>query len=183
VVNTSPHTYLFAHLRLEEGGIRTHLAMAPDPAYKDVYGAFKGLGQVYRAHKALLRLLWVAHHECRNGFELPSRFTNRRKLDHHLFPLPEGMAARERLQLYRGLRRLFNGTSRAVLAGLVERLLEREDLAEFLRELIQADLEEVLGFYERCARRNRRLKRELGFGDDLVPQDALDDLLVLGKSR
>lgn len=79
VMNTSPETYLFVHLKMDESGLVVHLAMKEDRSYADVYGAFKGIGLGYRAHKALLRLLWRSFNECRNGFELPSILTNRKK--------------------------------------------------------------------------------------------------------
>jgi predicted GIY-YIG superfamily endonuclease len=183
VVNTSPHTYLFAHLDLDEKGIRIHLAMKPDPAYPEVYGAFKGLGLCYRAHKALLRLLWLSFNECRNGFELPGALTGHRKLAHYRLPLPESLAAGERLKLFRSLKRLFNGTSNRLLGELIERLLAREELAPFLSGYIQADIDTALEFYERCARRNRKLKREFGLGERLVAQDQLDDLIVMMEKR
>jgi excinuclease ABC subunit C len=183
VMNTAPHTYLFAHLKMDVEGLTIHLAMKEDSSYPDIYGAFKGLGLGYRAHKALLRLLWRSFNECRNGFELPSLLTNRRKLEHYSFQLPENLDSEERLKLYRNLKRFFNGTSKCFLDDLVSRLLERDDLAAFVSESIQADLEEVLEFYDHAARRNRRIKRELKLGEGLLPQDKLDDFLVMLEKR
>jgi excinuclease ABC subunit C len=183
VMNTSPETYLFAHLKLDDEGLTIHLAMKEDHGYSDIYGAFKGLGLGYRAHKALLRLLWRSFNECRNGFELPSLLTNHRKLQHYSFQLPEELGADERLKLYRNLKKYFNGTSKCFLDDLVERLLERDDLATFVSESIQSDLEEVLEFYERSARRNRRIKKELDLGEGVLPQDKIDDFLVMLEKR
>lgn len=182
VVNTAPHTYLFVHLREESEGIRIHLEMAEDATYDDVYGAFKGLGITYSAHKALLRLIWMSFNPCRHGFELPGILTNRKKLSHYCLPLPEGLDPAERTELYRRVKRFFNGTSMGLLDELVYRLLSREDLAAFTRELIQADIETLTGFYERCAKRNRRLKRELQVKDQLIAQEQVDDFLVMASS-
>ncbi len=181
VMNTSPETYLFAHLKMDEAGLMIHLAMKEDSSYPDIYGAFKGLGLGYRAHKALLRLLWRSFNECRHGFELPSILTNRKKLAHYAFQFPENLGADERLKLYRNLKRFFNGTSKCFLDDLVARLLKREDLAAFVSESIQADLEEVLEFYERATRRNRRLRKELDLGEGLLAQEKIDDYLVLAE--
>lgn len=184
VLNTESHTYLFAHLRLEKTGFTSHFAMERDAEYADTYGSFKGRGMVWDAHKALLRLMWMAFHDCRHGFELPRHLTNRRRLLHHLFAWPEAMPDAERVRVYRDLRRLFNGTSRRALEDLAGRLLERQDdLAPFTRKLIQEDIDRVVAFYERAARRNRRIKRELKLEDAILAQDQLDDFLVLAKSR
>lgn len=83
------------------------------------------------------------------------------------------------MKLYRQLKRFFNGTSKCFLDELVARLLEREDLAAFVSESIQSDLEEVLEFYERSARRNRRIKKELDLSEDVLPQEKIDDYLVM----
>ncbi len=179
VVNTAPQTYLFVHLGMEEKGIRIHLAMQEDRSYEEVYGAFKGLGLTYRAHKAILRLLWTTFNECRHGFELPGSLTSYHKLEHYLLPLPEHMTPQQRLTLYRGLKRFFNGTSKSLLHDLVEKLLNREDLAAFTREFVQADLETALEFYDRCANRNKRLKKRFNISERLIAQDELDDLLVV----
>ena len=78
VANTSPHTYLFVHLKLEDDGIRFHLGMNQDENYPDVFGAFKGTSVTLRAQKALYRILWATFYECRNGFEYPSIFTHQK---------------------------------------------------------------------------------------------------------
>lgn len=179
VVNTSPHTYLFFHLRFDKKFLALHLAMETDPSYPHIYGAFKGLGTCYRAHKALFRLLWMSFHECRHGFELPGHLTNHKKLNHYRFPLPEELSPELHLRLESQLKRFLNGTSKSLLVELVDRLLAREDLARFTRELIQEDLQTLLEFYERCAHRNRRIKRKLGLASPLIAQDEVDDFVVL----
>ena len=179
VVNTSPHTYLFARLRFEADGIRFHLAMSQDADYPEIYGAFKGVGLTYQAQKALFRLLCISFHECRNGFELPGQLTNRRKLDHYLFRFPDSCDHSRRLELFRNIRRFYNGTSKKMLAQLIDALLKRSELASFVNRLIQEDLEILLQFYEHGSGRNRKLKRALGIRSHLIAQDQLDDLLVL----
>jgi excinuclease ABC subunit C len=181
VLNTTPHTYLFAHLKLDDASVTVHFAMKEDPSYPDIYGAFKGIGRAYRAHKALLRLLWRSFNDCRNGFELPSLLTNRKTLAHYAFQFPETLSEEERGKIHRNLKRFFNGTSKCFLDDLVERLLAREDLAAFVSESIQADLEEVVEFYEYCSRRNRQMKRQLQIEEDVIPQEKVDDFLVLLK--
>ncbi len=178
VVNTSPHTYLFFHLQAEEEGVRSHLAMSRDARYEHVYGSFKGLGLVYRAHKALLRLFWIAFHPCRNGFELPAQLTNHRKLVHHLLTWPESTTPKERTELFRKLRRFLKGTSDQFLSDLCERILVREDMAPFMNRSIQDDLETLKEFYGRCAQRNQKIKRTFKRDTHLMPQNELDDYLV-----
>lgn len=178
VLNTSPHTYLFVHLRLEDRGIRFHLAMTLDESYPEIYGAFKGMGVVLRAQKAIFRLLWASFHECRHGFEFPSIFTNHKKLDHFLFQLSDSVEPKMKLSLYRDLKRFYNGSSKRLLAGLIERLLGREDLAPFMKGLIQQDIDSALEFYQRCSNRNRRMKRMLRIESKILPQEQLDDFLV-----
>ena len=58
-------------------------------------------------------------------------------------------------------------------------MLEREDLAPFLRHFIQEDLETLLEFYERCPKRNLGIKRILGLSHELIEQTQLDDYLVM----
>jgi predicted GIY-YIG superfamily endonuclease len=178
VLNTSPHTYLFVHLKPEEKGIRFHVGMSEDKNYPDIYGAFKGLGVIYRSQKALLRLLWATYHSCRNGFEFPGFLTNRRRLDHFLFEYPADLDPDGQLKLYRGLKRLFAGTSKQVLLDLIDGLLLREDLASFMNHLIQEDIDMVLDFFKRCTHKNRRIKQKLKLSTALLPQDQVDDLLI-----
>lgn len=178
VVNTSPQTYLFVHLRHDAEGFRVHLAMSVDESYPHRYGAFKGLGRVFQMHKALLRLFWMSFEEVRHGFELPGRLTNHRKLVHPLVLLPESMEAPTRAALFRKVQRFFRGTSKALLVDLAERILLREDLAPFTRELVQQDLSTLLEFYEQGARRNRRICRVFSLADDWIAQEEVDDWIV-----
>jgi hypothetical protein len=176
VLNTSPHTYLFSHLKLEETGIRFHLSMKQDEHYPQIYGAFKSISLTLNAHKAIFRLLWASIYGCKNGFEFPAYLTNRKKLDHFLFPL--AIDSSLKMKLYRQLKRFYNGSSKYLLIELTERLLKRDDLALFMKSLLQHDIELAGRFYSQCAHRNRQIKLKFKTQSKLILQDQIDDFLV-----
>lgn len=171
VANNSSHTYLFFHLRKEDEGVRVHIGMAPNPAYPDVYGSFKGLGLGLRAYKALLRLLWIRTHGIENLSRIPAPLVNRRQLPEFLVPMADRLG-------YRALKQYLNGTAKSV-TGTITRLLARDDLDAFAKKLLEQDLETLTQFHETHAKRNREMKIELEYPTELIPQDRLDDLLVL----
>jgi hypothetical protein len=89
------------------------------------------------------------------------------------------MNAAEQIALYRRMKRFFNGTSRSLLDSLITKFSAPDELSAFARHLIQSDLETVLEFYERCSKKNRRIKTKLELAEKLLPQDRVDDYLVL----
>lgn len=180
VANTASHTYSFFHLRREPEGIRIHLAMRADTAsYPDVYGAFKGLGLNLRTHRALLRLLWI---RAEGADSLPAILTNRRKLSEFVVPFASdsGDETTERIE-YRAVKQFFNGTAQTLI-GSLERITKRKSLSPFHLSLVETDLETLREFHAKHAKRNYRLKRDLGVETPLIAQDRLDDLFVLARN-
>lgn len=181
VANTQSHTYSFFHLADDEAGtLRIHLGMTIDPAYADIYGAFKGVGLSLRTYRALVRLLWMEAHANPKAAHLPAILMNRRRLSEFSVPYAKDLSAIERRIAYRRLKQFFNGTASTLLRSFTA-LAKAKSLDTFSRSVIEADLETLKEFHASHAKRNYRVKRETEFKDHLIPQDRLDDLFVIAK--
>jgi hypothetical protein len=192
-LNTSPHTYLFQHLRLEQGGIRFHTGMNPGEIYPnggdllgrydDCFGAFKSRKLVFQTQKSILRILFAVHYDCGNGLSFPGRYMNRKKIEHHLFRTPSEVSPPELSRLYKLIRRFYAGISPRLIAQLAENLAKRNGADSFVCSLLKEDLAVLEEFYERCARRNSNMRKKLGLSSRLIEQGLLDDYAVLSSDR
>lgn len=181
VANNASHTYAFFHLSDESADeVRLHFGLVVDPAYPDVYGAFKGIGRALAAYRALLRLLSLSTLDEPNAAALPAILLNRRRLPTFAIPHPRDASPLERRLFYRRLRQFFNGTGATLLATF-KKLGARKSLDTFTRALVELDLETLTEFHATHAKRNYRVKRETAFAERLIPQSRLDDLFVLAS--
>ena len=190
VVNTEPETYLFIAARLhrqhERLALGLKLTVDPNPApgweQASHFGAFKGRGRVRDGYLALLRLLWAAHTPLER-FEFPQplmRYRAPREFDVRLKPDTPEAQARQWLSL---IRRFLRGTSEQLIERLTQDLLDNASIPPFYYRLIQEDLERAREFYLMAPRRNRDVRVSLGLKTALIPQQELDDLLVLSKAK
>ncbi len=192
VVNT--HTDQYYLIGLESRGAQPRafaLFLTNRAAHKsdlpgnrlELFGAYKGRARARDGYAALLRLFWAAHSELPERFEYPTRLVRRIPPPRYDLRFPEQMPAKEASQWLRLVRQLLNGTSRALILKLTERLLEREGIPAFYHHFIQQDLNALEEFFRDSALRNKRLRKAHGLTTRVIPQDQIDDLIVASDSR
>jgi len=185
VTNTSPESYYFIALTVTKCHLKFRLTTDPDPECEDeiLFGTYKGRATVRDGYGSLLRLCWAAFCKSRaRRFEYPGVLVRRRvpyeyTLQREVF---EESDLREAISL---LKRFLNGTSKALLGHLTERILLNEDIPRFQYHFVQSDLEQLAGFYQAGPWRNKRLRKHHGIEDKVIAQDEIDDLLVTFRFR
>jgi excinuclease ABC subunit C len=175
VVNTSPGSYYFIGLRvISPTQVRFRLTTEHKSQGDTLYGAFKGRGSVRAGYGALLRLIWNSQND-EPRYLVPARLARSKPVYIHTTLIPEAWV--------NPLKRLLAGTSDELLAVMTASLLENESIPRFAYRSIQDDLETVREFFEHCPRRNRELRRNHGLRTRLIPQDSIDDLMILELAR
>ena len=179
VVNTQPETYFFLALRFDKGRVQIRLTTREEVDGFELYGSFKGRNTVREGYGSLLRLLWLTQpdsiQQSLRRFEMPARLLRYR--------LPAAYTVRIPDEWKTPLRRFLGGTGDAFLVKLTERLLENLEIPPFYYQLVQRDLEALQTFYDRCLKRNRALIKAHGRPPRMIPQNQLDDLMVLELVR
>jgi hypothetical protein len=172
--NTRPDTYYLIGIRLIGGSVRFRLTTRPKRQGDLLYGAFKGRGGVRRGYQALLRVLWAAQARAER-WEFPHRLI--RPAPAHLYSVavPE--------EWHAPLKRFLAGMDDRLLGLVTLQLLENPSIPPFQYRVIQEDLETLQEFFLRTLARNRELKRRHGVRGRLIPQDRIDDLMVLDRER
>jgi hypothetical protein len=175
VVNTRPDTYYFIGVKLFENEIRFRLTTNPRKQADLLFGAYKGRGLVRDGYAALLRLVWAAQAPATPRFEFPARLTR--------YQPPYLYSTTFRPDWFPLLKKFLNGTDDSLLPELTVGLLQNEALPRFVYGMIQDDLETALEFFNVCPARNRRLKKAGGYRSRVIPQEKIDDLIVLDRLR
>ena len=190
-VNTQPESYFFLALRMEplalspsRSRIELRLTTRPESEgrlpHHEFFGAFKSRKTIREGYGALLRLLWLMSAEVPLAerlahFSMPARLLRYRSPAQYTFEIPAAWRV--------PLRRYLRGTGPRFLVLLTERLLLDVDIPPFYYALIQQDLEHLRNLYARCLQRNRSLFRKHELEDEIIAQDAIDDLLVREQVR
>ncbi len=174
VVNTRPQSYYFIGMRSFSDQVRFRRTTTPTRQGALLFGAVKSRRMLREGYASLLRLLWASQNGSER-FEFPAKLV--RRVPPSLFTL--GVPG-EWLPL---LKRFLNGKSNDLLPALAMRMLENPHLPPFYYHVIQADLETATQLYETCLRRNRELRLHHGFRGRIIPQEKVDDLLVLENQR
>jgi hypothetical protein len=188
VVNKRPEAYLFVALAVSpKAEALFKLTTLPDsiPSGFQIYGAYKGGGQIQRGVLALLRVLWAAMQEKDRPhllqaarFDFPLALIGSRVPPEFTIQLQSEDLDRWVSHLHRFLR----GTSPGLLPLVTGVLLNDPRIPPFYYKMMLEDLETLREFYERGPRRHRRLVRFRGkvpgADEERIAQEELDDLLV-----
>ncbi|SMO78802.1 nucleotide excision repair endonuclease [Fodinibius sediminis] len=168
----APETYYYISAVPEREEIVFDLNMdLREKARGHTYGAFKGHRRVRRALGALLRQLYIMERLVGTPFDLPVQLTRSLTPVHYRLEV-----ARPRHPL---LHDYFYGSSDRLLYRIIEDHLDNSRLEKFIGKLILKDMEALRWFYDRAARRNFKIREMLGLGNSLIPQEKLDDYLVM----
>jgi hypothetical protein len=177
--NTSPESYFFLSLRVIElpDGLReARLRLTTDPRRRNgerLFGAFKGRASVREGYFALLRMFWVSRREREERFSVPSRLLGRRIPPAMTLPLPQAWIT--------PLKHFLQGSSDALLSRMSEDILASDSIPPFAYGMIQQDLETLRTFFDRVTRRNRLLRLRYRIPGRVIPQELIDDLIVLER--
>jgi len=174
-LNTWPRAYSYIRLRCTAGTLelgRTHEA----PASEHLYGAFKT--RATTGYGALLRLIWAALHQPASPYEFPAQLLASRPPREYRFDWNEQPAQLARELVFASLQSFLAGESDRLLELLKQAVPAGANLSPFQRGLQAKDLDILTEFYGSGPRRNHELSRRHGLPGPLIPQEALDDLLV-----
>lgn len=167
----APETYYYISAvpasRVLTFDIRMHLR---EENRERTYGAFKGHRSVRRALGGLLRQLYIMEHTIDSPFHLPSLLLNRLTPMHYEVATAKKMAGH--------VHRFFEGSSNELLKQIADHASRHRLLEQFIGKLVLSDLEALSFFYDRSARRNRKIVQKLELDSHLIPQEKLDDYLV-----
>ena len=177
-MNVYPRAYGFIGFELSGDQLTLFRATEADPA-SELFGAFKGAA--VSAFGSLLRLLWSAIHRPRSPFDLPRLLINAKPPARFTIQLLQSRTAWQSADLPQSLHSYFDGKSSELVPLLAASIGDIGQLSLFHQNLINSDLETLTSFFETGPARNRRLKREYALHDRIIPQEELDDWIVLSR--
>jgi excinuclease UvrABC nuclease subunit len=172
VQNTWPRAYRFIALQPSRDGFSLELATRSDCPGK-VFGAFKGCTTAYGA---LLRLLWTAIHQPASPNDYPLRMLDARPLPKMDFRDRDSSSANRWIQ---PLESFLTGESDELARLLSAAIPSSETVSVFQRNLQEGDLQLLGTFFLRGPGWIRTLRRRHEVPDPIIPQEELDDWLVL----
>ena len=176
VLNTYPKAYGFIGLKVANGQLEFSLENEPGPG-GNIYGAFKS-GCV-RGYGTLLRLLWTAFHQPASPHDFPAPLLGSKPPRRCLLRFDQNVLNHGPVCWIKSVRQFLSGESGQIILQLSESLPPAKTISLFQRNLQSNDLEVLAGFFERGPRRNHDLRRQHGLPGPYIPQDELDDLLVI----
>ena len=173
-----PKAYCFVALRV--AGDQLVMGLTTDEAFEgQLYGAFKR--RAVAGFSALLRLLWAALHQPCSPYDFPGQLLRSKppriysinlEPNRSLIPPPQWLAA---------LLAFLEGVSANLIDLLAAALPSSGRISCFQQALHTVDLENLTDFFQYGPKRNRDLKERHHLQSTLIPQETLDDLLVLNQ--
>jgi excinuclease UvrABC nuclease subunit len=178
VMNTYPQGYGFVTLQADAGQFSLGIGTEPKSGEK-IYGAFKS-GCV-RAYGSLLRLVWAAFHQPASPYDFPTPLLGSRPPRQYLFQFSRNTSGQTPDVWVKSVEEFLAGTSNELIQLLTEAVPAAETVSPFQQNLQLKDLEIIGSFFEHGPKRNRDLRDRHGITSPIIPQEELDDLLVVAK--
>lgn len=191
VVNTHPEGYYFIGYKSTLHHMDLSLTTVSElPGYK-LFGVYKGRGLTRKGYAALLRLLWVSLSPSTGPevsgyagrFKFPGALVRRRVAASYGFRVDSTLGSLIRGEWEQAIAQFLDGASENLLVKVTEALLEHSEIHPFYYHFIQENLEILREFYQYGPLRNATLRQFHGLTTEIVPQDQIDDLLVIYKMR
>ena len=175
VANTQPQTYSFFGWRIVSGQVELQLSMDP-PMDKSFqwHGAFKNRSGCRQSFMALCRLLWARKNQPTDTFDYPVYLNQ--ALNTFTCELPESSGKMSQM-----LSHFFEGRSAELLGILTPEQLPSH--APSLRAYQEGDIALLDEFFKRGAKRNFLIRQRRGLDYSLIPQNQLDDLIVMDRAE
>ncbi len=173
-LNTWPGRNCFIGFESRPDGLRFFRTSDPQQLRGEAFGAFKGSAVV--AYAALLRLCWTACADCQTPADYPLHLLGCRPPS--VFTLP-GHLLRRHPEFLPALRQFLTGESDRVVELLRATLPSGNSSCDFLRRLLEADLEILAHFFATGPKRNREFRHHHGLEEEVIPQHELDDMHAL----
>ena len=175
VANKKPETYYYISTTQRGNKCEFRLSMRQLQEYPKCYGCFKGHLRVRKGMGALLKLLYMFDVEITQACFLPGLLLKR------ITPMRYGLRLGDQIGVQ--VDRLLNGSSDLLISEF-EKLFEEVPFKDkFTHAFFRNELEHLKIFFALGPKRNHLIKKELGLGSALIPQDQLDDLHVLLAER
>lgn len=175
--NTYPETYYFIGMKWNSGKKQTiEFALTCNPELETeegipLFGVYKGKRLVREGYSALLRLLWAAEEkEWDDRLIYPSALVKHHPAYRYTLPFA--------MDVEKSLKSLLEGRSKRILRTLTETLLANEKMPRFIHHCIQNDLNTLIEFYQKVARKNDQVNRHFKRDQKLILQNEIDDLLT-----
>jgi len=184
--NVYPRAYAFIWQSQDEHGLV--LGRTNNPALAGalrceqqakLYGAFKSFASA--GYGALLRLLWAVARQPAAPSDFPAGLLQENPP--RSFTVPWPCAQNSRLKLRSHLQQFLEGVSDELLSFFRSSLPDLKGLCAFLRALYEHDLQILAQFYERSPKRNRAFIIQHQLESHLIPQERLDDYLLILSER
>ncbi len=176
VQNTYPWAYQFITMQGNADGLALRLDTQPNSKGK-IYGAFKS-GCV-RAYGALLRLIWAAFHQPASPHDFPTPLLGSKPPRQYLFQHDQNSSCEMLARWAEHMEKFLAGDSDELIHSLEKVLPSVNHISHFQHDLQLNDLEVLGDFFVRGPKRNRELRRQYGIPAQVIPQEELDDLLVM----
>lgn len=176
VMNTRPEHYSFIGVRESVYEIHLRLTKLPETLPGEtLHGAFKSLGRVRAGFAALLRLLWATVHNPDSVYGFPMPLVAERCPDEFTIRILRSDAE----HVADLLRRMLDGHDDDLIQQFERVATPTNDAALCLQRFLEADVATLKLFHQFGPARNRSLRDHHVYESEIIPQDELDDLLVL----
>lgn len=180
VLNTYPQAYRFIGIQCDSGGLALQLTSEPNFQGK-VYGAFKS-GCV-RAYGALLRLIWAALHLPISPYDYPAPLLVSKPPRQYTFQCGQNSASDGLEPWIERVEQFLAGDADELIHALTQTVPSGEAISHFQRNLQLNDLEVLASFFEHGPKRNNDLRKRFDIPTQVIPQEELDDLLVMASKE
>ena len=175
-MNTRPEHYLFIGVRNSVDEIRLRLTKQPvSLPGETLRGAFKSVGRVRAGFAALLRLLWATAHLPVSVYNFPMALVAERCPDE----LTLRMLRSDAGHVAGLLRRTLDGRDDDLIQQFERVATLTNDAAVCLQRFHEADVAILKLFHQFGPARNRSLRDNFVYENEVIGQAELDDLLVL----
>jgi predicted GIY-YIG superfamily endonuclease len=176
VMNVRPEHYSFIGVRNSVDEIRLRLTKQPVPMPGEtLHGAFKSLGRVRAGFAALLRLLWATEHHPDSVYGFPMPLVTERCPDEFVVRMLRSDAG----HVADLVREMLNGRDDDLIQQFECVATPTNDAALCLQRLHEADVATLKLFHQFGPARNRSLRDNFVYENEVVGQAELDDLLAL----
>jgi len=181
--NTRPESYLYLGLKTihlpDHTEVRFRVTARPRREQGDeLFGVFRNRGAIKNAVSAFLRLFWLIQNPDER-FSVPSRLLSQNCPRTYTIAVSPDWPPL--------LTQYWEGENLEILGQMALHLLDRPDRHEpipaFLYQSIQEDFEVLQDYFKKGPRRNLELKRKFEFKKRLIPQELIDDWLVIERSK
>lgn len=179
--NTRPENYIFTGFEAADSGFRFALSCnLKSLDLENRYGAFKSVRSVRQLYSSLLRALWFATHYAEDRTRVPMTLMSKQPPDCYEFPYPERWDEQKVKRWEYLIKRYLKGTALILVEELSVLITDKDHPPEsFLEHMARNDLKKLDACYEKVTRKQFELLKTHNIRGTIIPQDEVDDLMVM----